>query len=82
MVLGASGSGKSSLVRPGILPRLRTREDWHADSRTAGFFELLRASIEMEQSTLTVLATMRSDFGVVSVPVADFKLLFSLLSRV
>ena len=28
MVLGASGSGKSSLVRAGILPRLRSREDW------------------------------------------------------
>ena len=28
LVLGASGSGKSSLVRAGILPRLRTREDW------------------------------------------------------
>src|SRR6185436_10212264 len=28
LVLGASGSGKSSLVRAGILPRLRSREDW------------------------------------------------------
>ena len=28
MVLGASGSGKSSLVRAGILPRLRSRDDW------------------------------------------------------
>ena len=28
LVLGASGSGKSSLVRAGILPRLRAREDW------------------------------------------------------
>ena len=27
MVLGASGSGKSSLVRAGMLPRLRARED-------------------------------------------------------
>ncbi len=28
IVLGASGSGKSSLVRAGMLPRLRAREDW------------------------------------------------------
>ena len=28
MVLGASGSGKSSLVRAGILPRLRPQDDW------------------------------------------------------
>ncbi|MGE0812711.1 MAG: TIR domain-containing protein [Vicinamibacterales bacterium] len=28
LVLGASGSGKSSLVRAGVLPRLRAREDW------------------------------------------------------
>ena len=28
VVLGASGSGKSSLVRAGIVPRLRSRDDW------------------------------------------------------
>jgi WD40 repeat protein len=28
VVLGASGSGKSSLVRAGMLPRLRPRDDW------------------------------------------------------
>lgn len=28
LVLGASGSGKSSLVRAGMLPRLRSRDDW------------------------------------------------------
>jgi WD40 repeat protein len=28
VVLGASGSGKSSLVRAGVLPRLRSRDDW------------------------------------------------------
>ena len=28
LILGASGSGKSSLVRAGILPRLRTRGGW------------------------------------------------------
>lgn len=34
-IVGASGSGKSSIVRAGVVPALRASEPWHRD-RTAG----------------------------------------------
>jgi len=56
-VLGASGSGKSSLVRAGLLPAL-----FGGVMTQAGSHCLLLEAAHQEQVSVYVVLTMRSDF--------------------
>ncbi|HSM71842.1 MAG TPA: helix-turn-helix domain-containing protein, partial [Anaerolineales bacterium] len=67
-VVGASGSGKSSLVRAGLIPSLRWNEksaDWqfHVITPTAHPLESLATSITLETPSVTSTATLIDDLA-------------------
>ncbi|WP_160150822.1 AfsR/SARP family transcriptional regulator [Microbacterium timonense] len=77
VVVGSSGSGKSSLVYAGLLPRLRGRE-WHAV--IAGSGPATMASIRVSVGGRGVLVIDQAD-ALVGVPGADMDELGELLVR-
>jgi WD40 repeat protein/transcriptional regulator with XRE-family HTH domain len=67
-VVGASGSGKSSLVRAGLVPALRWNKksaDWHIHifTPTAHPLESLAANLTLEDPSVTTTATLMDDFA-------------------
>jgi WD40 repeat protein/transcriptional regulator with XRE-family HTH domain len=67
-VVGASGSGKSSLVRAGMVPALRWNKksaDWHIHifTPTAHPLESLAASLTQESKSITRTATLMDDLN-------------------
>ena len=67
-VVGASGSGKSSLVRAGLLPALRwdkTSADWniHVFTPTSHPLESLAASLTRENNSVIPTAALMDDLG-------------------
>ncbi len=67
-VVGASGSGKSSLVRAGLVPALRWNKesiDWQINilTPTAHPVESLAASLTQEESSVAATATLMDDLG-------------------
>src|SRR5262245_35202323 len=65
-VVGASGSGKSSLVRAGVIPALRWNKasiDWpiHILTPTAHPLESLAASLTRENNSVVATATLMDD---------------------
>src|SRR5829696_3246060 len=67
-IVGASGSGKSSLVRAGLVPALRwnqTSTDWriHILTPTARPLESLAASLTSENPSIGTTAALINDFG-------------------
>ena len=65
-IVGASGSGKSSLVRAGLVPALRWDKksaDWHIQvlTPTAHPLESLAASLTVENPSVTTTATLMDD---------------------
>jgi len=67
-VVGASGSGKSSLVHAGIVPALRWNKksvDWHIHifTPTAHPLESLAASLTPENEPVSVIATLMDDLA-------------------
>jgi WD40 repeat protein len=67
-IVGASGSGKSSLVRAGIIPALRWNKksaDWHIHvlTPTAHPLESLAASLTGESSSVIATATLMDDLA-------------------
>ena len=66
-IVGASGSGKSSLARAGLVPALRWSEastDWqiHILSPTARPLESLAVSLTTESDSVSAAATLMDDF--------------------
>ncbi|HKY54192.1 MAG TPA: helix-turn-helix domain-containing protein [Anaerolineales bacterium] len=66
-IVGASGSGKSSLVRAGLVPTLRWNQastDWqiHIITPTAHPLESLAISLTAENASVTSTATLIDDF--------------------
>lgn len=64
VVVGASGSGKSSLVRAGLIPALRaTSDDWriHIMTPTAHPLEALAATLTRGSESVTATATLMDD---------------------
>src|SRR5688500_7453431 len=66
-IVGASGSGKSSLVRAGLVPALRWNQastDWqiHILTPTAHPLESLALSLTAETDSVTAAATLMDDF--------------------
>ena len=66
-IVGASGSGKSSLVRAGLVPALRWSEastDWQIQllTPTAHPLESLARSLTAETDSVTATATLMDDF--------------------
>jgi WD40 repeat protein/DNA-binding XRE family transcriptional regulator len=67
-VVGASGSGKSSLVRAGLIPALRWNKksiDWQicVFTPTAHPLESLAATLLHESNSVTVIATLMDDLA-------------------
>jgi WD40 repeat protein len=67
-VVGASGSGKSSLVRAGIIPALRWNKksmDWqiHILTPTAHPLESLAATLTQESNSVTATSTLMDDLA-------------------
>lgn len=67
-VIGASGSGKSSLVRAGLVPALRWDKksaDWHIHilTPTAHPLESLAASLIPENESVTAIASLMDDLA-------------------
>ncbi len=67
-VVGASGSGKSSVVRAGLIPALRWRSpsaNWliHVLTPTARPLEALSASLTQEVESVTATATLADDLA-------------------
>ncbi|MEO5887026.1 MAG: BMP family ABC transporter substrate-binding protein [Anaerolineales bacterium] len=67
-VVGASGSGKSSLVRAGLVPALRWNKksaDWqiHIITPTANPLESLAASLTSEDSSVIATSTLMDDLS-------------------
>jgi WD40 repeat protein/DNA-binding XRE family transcriptional regulator len=67
-VVGASGSGKSSVVRAGLIPALRWRSpsaSWpiHVLTPTAQPLEALAASLTQEVESVTAAATLADDLA-------------------
>jgi hypothetical protein len=67
-VVGASGSGKSSVVRAGLIPALRWRShsaDWliHVLTPTARPLEALAANLTQEVESVTAAATLADDLA-------------------
>jgi hypothetical protein len=67
-IVGTSGSGKSSLVRAGLVPALRWSEastDWqiHILTPTAHPLESLALSLTAETDSVTAAATLMDDFA-------------------
>ena len=65
VVIGASGSGKSSLVRAGLIPALRNgqNKDWqiHVITPTAHPLEALFAELTKDSESVTATATLVDD---------------------
>jgi WD40 repeat protein/transcriptional regulator with XRE-family HTH domain len=67
-VVGASGSGKSSLLRAGMLPEVRRNRlfaDWqiHVLTPTARPLESLAASLTRDEPSVAAIATLTDDLG-------------------
>src|SRR5687768_2445384 len=67
-VIGASGSGKSSLVRAGLIPALRWNKksiDWqiHILTPTAHPLESLAATLTQESNSVTATASLMDDLA-------------------
>jgi WD40 repeat protein/basic membrane lipoprotein Med (substrate-binding protein (PBP1-ABC) superfamily) len=67
-IVGASGSGKSSLARAGLVPALRWNKssaNWliHIFTPTAHPLESLAASLTQEDASLVTTATLMDDLG-------------------
>ena len=67
-VVGASGGGKSSLVRAGLIPSLRWNKrsiDWqiHILTPAAHPLESLAATLTQESTSVTATATLMDDLG-------------------
>ncbi|MDX1379402.1 MAG: helix-turn-helix domain-containing protein, partial [Anaerolineales bacterium] len=67
-IIGASGSGKSSLVRAGLIPALRWNEisaDWHFHvlTPTAHPLESLATSLTLEETSVSSTATLIDDLA-------------------
>lgn len=67
-IVGASGSGKSSLIRAGLVPALRWNQastDWqiHILTPTAHPLESLALSLTAETDSVTAAATLMDDFA-------------------
>ena len=67
-VIGASGSGKSSLVRAGLVPALRWNKasaDWHIHilTPTTHPLESLATSLTLENASVATTATLMDDFA-------------------
>jgi WD40 repeat protein/transcriptional regulator with XRE-family HTH domain len=67
-IIGASGSGKSSLVRAGLVPALRWNKetvDWHIHilTPTAHPLESLAATLTHETNSVTTTANLMNDLG-------------------
>jgi WD40 repeat protein/transcriptional regulator with XRE-family HTH domain len=67
-VLGASGSGKSSLVHAGVVPALRWNKkssDWHIHilTPTAHPLESLAASLTQESKSVSAITTLMDDLA-------------------
>src|SRR5687767_207112 len=67
-IVGASGSGKSSLVRAGVIPTLRWNKksaDWqiYTLTPTANPLESLAASLTSEDSSVIATSTLMDDFA-------------------
>jgi WD40 repeat protein/transcriptional regulator with XRE-family HTH domain len=67
-IVGASGSGKSSLVRAGLVPALRWSEasaDWqiHIFTPTAHPLESLALTLTAENGPVSAVATLMDDFA-------------------
>jgi WD40 repeat protein/transcriptional regulator with XRE-family HTH domain len=67
-VVGASGSGKSSLVRAGLIPALRWNKksiDWqlHIFTPTAHPLESLAATLTQESNSVTATASLMDDLA-------------------
>jgi len=67
-VIGASGSGKSSLVRAGLIPALRWNRksaDWHIHvlTPTAHPLESLASSLTSEKQSVTATSTLMDDLA-------------------
>ena len=65
-VVGASGSGKSSLVHAGVVPALRWHKkssDWHITilTPTAHPLESLAASLTQEMKSVSAITTLMDD---------------------
>ncbi|MCL4261641.1 MAG: WD40 repeat domain-containing protein [Anaerolineae bacterium] len=62
-LVGASGSGKSSVVRAGLLPALRHQTNWpiHLITPTAHPLETLAISLTRESESVTAVTTLLDD---------------------
>ena len=67
-IVGASGSGKSSLLRAGVVPALRWNEtsaDWHIHTftPTAHPLESLAATLTNQSNSVTTITTLMNDMA-------------------
>ncbi len=62
-IVGASGSGKSSVVRAGMIPELRRHSDWpiHLITPTAHPLQALATSLTRDSESVTATATLMDD---------------------
>lgn len=62
-LVGASGSGKSSVVRAGLIPALRRQTDWpiHLLTPTAHPLESLAVTLTRESESVTAVTTLIDD---------------------
>ncbi|MCP4423189.1 MAG: hypothetical protein GY803_01720 [Chloroflexi bacterium] len=64
-IVGASGSGKSSIVRAGVVPAIRRQTDWPIHVVTPGKSPLktLAASLARDSESVTTVATLMDDMA-------------------
>jgi hypothetical protein len=64
-IVGASGSGKSSVVRAGLVPAIRRQTDWPIHVITPGSHPLkaLAASLTLDSESVTAAATLMDDMA-------------------
>ncbi len=62
-IVGASGSGKSSVMRAGMIPQLRRQTNWpiHLITPTAHPLQALAASLTRDSESVTATATLMDD---------------------
>ena len=62
-IVGASGSGKSSVVKAGMIPHLRRQTNWliHLITPTAHPLEALATSLTRDSESVTATATLLDD---------------------
>ena len=62
-IVGASGSGKSSVVRAGVIPHLRRQTRWpiHLITPTARPLQALAATLTRDSESVTATATLMDD---------------------